>query len=423
MSALIIIIIVLLIVIGGGAYIFENQNRNQPVPSNSANSPSTTNVEVSSPSASTVPGTVNNSGLSVPGMSEYTDRTFGFSFWYPGSWAVTDPSTKDSYLSLAGGKVVKSIFIGSRNDNGDGILIQEFTSSAKSITDNSDCGPADDCPTSLTYRFDPSIHSWLSQTTNHGGAITAKVLTTFDNSMGGLHLLKGMARFGDDIIVPLSASNFLVISPGYAGATNQAPLAATVLATDPAVATPLGLDKQMETIRTEGLLYGVLGKRTGDWYVDDSNVYDSNGAPVPGANPATFHLITTFSDGYAGQDTGYATDGVHIYSDWYQSNHIVAGADPASFVPIRQQFQIPYAPSSGKYGQSFTSYDTNFAKDRSHVWYEGKLIPGADPNTFIVTGDTYIKNAYGGYTLAHDAHHTYGIDLKNNLTIDGKVAQ
>ena len=41
---------------------------------------------------STTAITVTNSSpaaLSVPGMSQYTDSSFGFSFWYPSSWKVT----------------------------------------------------------------------------------------------------------------------------------------------------------------------------------------------------------------------------------------------------------------------------------------------------------------------------------------------
>ena len=136
-----------------------------------------------------------------------------------------------------------------------------------------------------------------------------------------------------------------------------------------------------------------------------------------GANPATFRLI------YSNEADGvlYATDGVHVYSVWSAEAPVLSGANPATFIAIKQQYQIPYAQSSGKYGQSFTSYEVTFAKDNSHVWYEGKLIPGADPTTFVVTGNTHIQNSYGGYTLAHDASHTYGIDAKGNVTIDERT--
>jgi hypothetical protein len=52
------------------------------------------------------------------------------------------------------------------------------------------------------------------------------------------------------------------------------------------------------------------------------------------------------------------------------------------------------------------------------VWDGTKLVPGADPKTFIVTGEF---NPGGNTTLAHDANHTYGEDAEGNITIDGVI--
>ena len=90
---------------------------------------------------------------------------------------------------------------------------------------------------------------------------------------------------------------------------------------------------------------------------------------------------------------------------------------------IRQAYQIPYAKDSGSYGQSFTAYDTTYEKDKSHVWNGSKLVPGADPNTFVVTGNDLTLNSNGGLTLAHDANHVYGVDAKGNVTVDGVTVQ
>jgi hypothetical protein len=107
---------------------------------------------------------------------------------------------------------------------------------------------------------------------------------------------------------------------------------------------------------------------------------------------------------------------MHVWYDGVNPPVILTDADPATFVMIRQAYQIPYATSSGKYGQSFTSYDTTYEKDKSHVWDGAKLVPGADPKTFIVIGEF---NPGGNTTLAHDANHTYGEDVGGNITIDG----
>ena len=71
------------------------------------------------------------------------------------------------------------------------------------------------------------------------------------NSMGGLHILNGNARFGDDVIVPLSASNFLIVRNMSAGTNKVFYLANTIVALDPAVATPLSLSHQIDAIRAE----------------------------------------------------------------------------------------------------------------------------------------------------------------------------
>ena len=308
-------------------------------------------------------------------------------------------------------------------DLNNSILIQEFVSSGMSIMDSSDPGPAGNGPGTLTYIFDPTIHSWTVQYNAYDGSITTKAMTSFTNTMVGLHILSGNARFGDDVIIPLSASNFLVISSVNAGTIQEGVFAKTITATDPSVATPVSADEQIAIIHTEGLLYGTLGTKVGDWFVDSQYVYNYLGNIIPGATPFTFKLIDTFSDGYKSSATGFATDGIRVYSDWSPANPVLAGADPATFIPIRQQYQIPYTQSSGLYGQSFTSYDTTFSKDKSHVWYESKLIPSADPSTFVVTGNTHIQNSTGGDTLAHDAYHTYGVDAKDNVTVDGVTVQ
>lgn len=422
-----LITIIAVLLIGGGIYFYKSNKSNSPVDT-SANTPQsnqTWQTDTQNTTSTNQPAVNNSTGSSntssakieVAGMKQYTDSDFGFSFWYPAKWQVTSDTTNLSATNLQGGNLVKRLSV--KNEAGDYISIQEFHSPNLTITDSGGAGPFGP----ITYYFNPFLHSWMVIPSDEAGTgikPAAKVITTFTNTMGGLHMLGGTSRF-DTVIIPLSADNFVVVSDG--GGVNSRYLSNTVVALDPSVATPVSKDQQIKVIHAEGLLYGITGTRVGSWFVDSEHVYDAQGNVIAGANPSTFKTINTYSDGFTTDGTAFATDGTRIYSGWSYERPVLVGADPITFIPIRQQYQIPYAQNSGKYGQSFTSYDTTFSKDRTHVWKGDKLIPGADPSTFVVTGNTNVLNATGGYTLAHDAKHTYGEDSKGNLTVDGATIQ
>jgi len=363
--------------------------------------------------------------ISIPDMSKYTDSDFGFSFWYPTTWTVQSTATKDNY---AGGTIQKTLTIAPSGTSGEAITIDEFSSPTREITIPKDlCSPMSGSSVPAhRYYFDVNAHTWMEEIpayTDYSGKdgsqysvpASTKAADVSSNTMGGLHMLSAGCSGS---VIPLSAKNFVVflfnsrdVGPYYIN------IAKTITATDASVATPVSSDEQIQTITNAGVMLGAIGTRVGEWYVTSDHVYNGRGDVVVGANPSTFKLIGTYSDGTTG--TSYATDGVHVYSAWSYEAPVLYGADPSTFVAIRQQYQIPYAQSSGMYGQSFTAYDTQFAKDKSYVWYESKLVPGADPNTFVVTGNTHAQNSTGGYTLAHDARHTYGVDAKGNITVDG----
>lgn len=371
--------------------------------------------------------------MAVAGMSKYTDSGFGFSFWYPASWTVQNSQTRNSY---AGGNVQKTLAISPPSDphglNGASVTIDEFSSATREITIPKDlCSPmSGSFVPAHRYYFDVNLHTWMEEIPAYTGysekdgsqysvPASTKTADVSRNTMGGLHML-GAGCSG--AVIPLSAHNFVVfLFYGRNVGSYYANIAKTITATDPSVATPVSRDEQIQTITNAGVLLGAIGTKVGQWYVTSEYVYNWRGDIVVGANPSTFRLVSAYSDGAAG--TPYATDGVYVYSAWSAGTPVLSGADPTTFVAIRQQYQIPYASSSGRYGESFTSDDTSFAKDKSHVWYQGRLIPGADPNTFVVTGNTLVQNNAGGYTLAHDANHTYGIDANNKLTVDGIAAQ
>ena len=135
-------------------------------------------------------------------------------------------------------------------------------------------------------------------------------------------------------------------------------------------------------------------------------------------------LLGFISNPLIGVNSLFATDGVHVYSEERSAKaELVSQADPATFIAIRASYQIPYAPNSGKYGQSFMSYDLTYEKDKSHVYDKGRLVPGADPNTFVVLGDAemFANPTAQNFILAKDAYHTYGEDAKGNITVDGII--
>lgn len=192
--------------------------------------------------------------ISVAGISIYTDSDFGFSFWYPSSWTIEQIAHSTDIYS--GGTIVKTLKIKSTTSGMLGVTIDEFLSADKSITDNSNCGPAEGCPSSIRYYFDSATHIWMLQKMyNYPGYSQPDKLAPADvsaNTMGGLHKLYGNARHGDNIIIPLSAKNFLVVWTGETGAWRKRDfLVDTIVATDPSVATPISAAEQIKTIQAE----------------------------------------------------------------------------------------------------------------------------------------------------------------------------
>src|SRR3989344_4348691 len=444
----VLLVIIALLVVGGGVYIYENkkaevpavvdtgtQQSNQNPQQTNTQTPPVTTQPVSQPSTNN-PTNPPTTKISVVGMKQYTDSNFGFSFWYPNTWKIQSTAIKNNY---AGGTVQKTLTIAppsvtidpTNGMNGDAITMDEFYSPTREITVARDfCSPmSGSFVAAHRYYFDTNAHTWMVEVPAYTGQserdgstysvpASTKPADVSQNTMGGLHML-GAGCSGS--VIPLSAKNFVVFSFYSRNVGSYyINIAKTITATDPSVATPVSSSEQIQTITNAGVLLGAIGTKVGEWYVTSDHVYNGRGAVV-GANPSTFRLISTYSDGTPG--TSYATDGVYVYSAWSVGTSLLSGADPATFVAIRQQYQIPYAQSSGLYGQSFTAYDTQFAKDKSHAWYQGRLIPGADPSTFVVTGNTHVQNSTGGYTLAHDASHLYGVDAKDKLTVDGVTIQ
>ncbi|MDO8604011.1 MAG: hypothetical protein Q7K40_01195, partial [bacterium] len=98
----------------------------------------------------------------VPGMSQYTDAGFGFSFWYPSEWVVKQIPTGNTFTSYPGGTVSKALSVSPANSSIEGsIMIKEFSSPTKSITDPVLGCPMGNCTDTVRYYFDTLAHTWM----------------------------------------------------------------------------------------------------------------------------------------------------------------------------------------------------------------------------------------------------------------------
>lgn len=204
----------------------------------------------------------------VPGMQKYTDSDFGFSFWYPSGWVITTQSPV-STGTYAGGTVTRRIWIHppmsavDTHDKGDKMMqsvsIEEVMSPSMSITDATGVGPCPVC-VAMRYFFDKDAHAWMLSfpegTENGKPAGYTQAADTTRNTMGGLHTFSGSRRFGDNVIIPLSTHNFLVVSQGGESRDPSfMTLAKTIVASDPSVATPISAAEQKAVIEAEKKAY------------------------------------------------------------------------------------------------------------------------------------------------------------------------
>ncbi len=210
--------------------------------------------------------------VSTDGMKKYKDSNFGFSFWYPNNWTVSEiqvvNSTGNEFLTLStdngyyeDGTILKIVKVANPNLPNNGVTIEEFSSPTLSITEFGQIRSASPVGVDQKYYFDTSSHAWMYEnlSTFPNGTHVPGTITVADvshNTMGGLHIFPGAKRFATNSIVPLSASHFLIISANSpAGDIRQNYLVNTIIATDPSVATPLSTAVQTQTIQAERAAY------------------------------------------------------------------------------------------------------------------------------------------------------------------------
>jgi hypothetical protein len=142
-------------------------------------------------------------------MSEYTDPTYGFSFWYPSTLPITATTTNNS-SNFPGGIAVETLQVGPAG----GVTIYVVNSTTSNITDE----PADHAsPIAQTqYFYNSTSGQWMvdyPQGTNGGDSAATTTANVSKITISGLVMLPSGRRF-DTTIIPLSTTRFLVIGDG-----------------------------------------------------------------------------------------------------------------------------------------------------------------------------------------------------------------
>ncbi len=233
-------IIVVLFVIIGIVYFYNISNSSIPI----------TNQDVAS-GTSTDQQNQTSTIASTSSAKQYTDADFGFSFWYPSDWQVSEisPST-DTDSNIQTGKVMSILVLGEKDTKGNTkpeIYIQKVHSSSMIITDTFGISP------NQTYFFNSKTHTWMTSGYDSNGKLSASTTANVSvNTMGGLHIFGSSGQdstYGRGEIVPLSADNFVVVN--NIGVFDANFLTNTILATDPSVATPISFDGQNKIVQQE----------------------------------------------------------------------------------------------------------------------------------------------------------------------------
>ena len=330
----------------------------------------------------------------VAGMSQYTDADFGFSFWYPSSWTVSSNINDSNYVS--GETIVKTLVLHSQPNSTD-ITIVEVVSSDKTITDlNSGAGAVSGFP--VKYYFDSNQHVWMTvmpQGTPSGRDGGPSLADTSNDTMGGLHMFPGLTRF-DTYMIPLSASNFVVLSDTGEYAAQM--LAKTIVAADPSVATPVSTAQQVQTIQAEVSAYGVQQTGTNG----SANLVAT---PVSGASP----LTVSFSGSVGGSKPSPTGVGIYDFSINFGDGSYATVSCP-----------LPYDLTNYAYPTSCTFTPVTHTYASAGV-YAAALTRYTQDNTRTVIGSVTITvtNGAGGVSAVQtyiNSPYGFSVQYPNNFT-------
>jgi len=194
-----------------------------------------------------------NTSTSVSGMTEYTDSSFGFSFWYPSSWTVSQVAVVDSGLS--GATTTKSLEVSDAQH--DGFLIDEAVFPSGPIT-----VPSGTCMAS--YNTDSRSGQWMQTVSRCDGATNIPTAyATSSNTMGGLPVFLAQNGISSvSYIVPVDwATNekTILVSPIHSPQPEDiTPIVSTIIPTDSVMSSIIGsMAEQTQTIQAEAKAYGV----------------------------------------------------------------------------------------------------------------------------------------------------------------------
>ncbi len=154
----------------------------------------------------------------VDGMSKYTENSFGYTFWYPSDWTVSEIAVQNEN-KYKGGLVKKTLKIskGVRS-----VYIDQFYSNVLPIEE-----------------IDNKVPAKVSK-----------------NTMGGLRILNGSHPFFSNKIIQLNSTIYLIVETAFDKNNNDYMdllygLVGTIGATDPSVATAVNEYDQIGAIQYE----------------------------------------------------------------------------------------------------------------------------------------------------------------------------
>lgn len=149
----------------------------------------------------------------------------------------------------------------------------------------------------------------------------------------------------------------------------------------------------------DGLDPGTFELLTRNIWKDKNGVYrDSPLNRIEEADPETFELLDHFFA--KDSDTVFRTGGIV---------EVLEGADAPSFTVINEQYakdkyvvyfygrSLPLVHTDSFQLLSVKGCSAHYGIDNAHVYYEDKIIPGADPVSFQGTGECYAQDDKGYY--------------------------
>jgi hypothetical protein len=261
-------------------------------------------------------------------MSKYVDTGFGFSFWYPTAWTVTQEPVADPTDGgwFRGGTIVRRLRINEFGEDGplSSVDVEEL-SAPRGFLIVQGAHSTNPAGADQRFFFDQRTHIWMDALLSkppEGGHRSTRPAALWGKTMGGLPILAGAGR-GDDVIVPMDSTHLLVLTTMDSDEYERY-VAETIVANGADGRMRGSTQIEKDAIHREALKLGVVGQPAGYLYKDSEHVYDSEGKVLPDIDPRSFALLSE-----RGPNARFATDGVHVYDS---SGVVIPGVDPQTFV-------------------------------------------------------------------------------------------